>query len=186
MKRKKTYIKPKLELRAVRRAYMYDSKNLKSNLEFLATGIVPTQDPCPNCCLLPGTLIYMGDGTRKKIENVQVGDTIYAYNINRKTLEKEKVLKLHVHPDGDEFYYVINHLLRATANHPVFVNEKIWKRVDELIIGDIIIDEKTQPLKIISLEKKNGAKTVYNLELEGPNNNYFGDNILLHNRSPAY
>lgn len=140
---------------------------------------------CP-ACILAGTKILLSSFKEKNIENIELGDIVLSYNTLTKGTEKNKVTKLLVHTDAGKEFIILNKTLRITPNHRLWVNNTIWKRVDELTIGDQIIGAQTKLVQITSLEWKRGNhRKVYNLHLEGSAHNYFADNVLIHNSWPV-
>lgn len=170
------YKKPKITHKKIRVSSMLAEKNLFGAHDFhgeLLAGI----------CFLPETKILMNDKTEKSIEQVQIGDKVFAYDLKTGSLVEESVIKLFVHPSKTVEYYVINGVLKVTGNHPVWANDEAWRKVEELAVNDWLLDRNGNKVIISSLEKKTGEYPVYNLGLDGPNNNYFSENILVHNRS---
>ena len=61
-----------------------------------------------------------------------------------------------------EGYYVINNELKITNDHPLFVNNSVWKRTEDLSIGDMIFLDKINQAGFV--EKKTKSKTWVNLK----------------------
>jgi len=135
-------------------------------------------------CFLAGTEILMADGTYKNIEQVKEGEWIISYDIenNLKTISKVAYSLVHEDVEG---YVIINGELEVTSNHPMWiVNRQEWAQVHTIELRDILLDSNGQKSIVISLEDINGVNIVYNLELEGDYNNYFAEDILVHNKLP--
>ena len=135
-------------------------------------------------CFLAGTEILMADGTYKNIEQVKEGEWVVSYDTenNLKTISKVAYSLVHEDVEG---YIIINGELEVTSNHPVWiVNRQEWAQVHTIELKDILLDSNGQEIIVISLEDINGVNTVYNLELEGEHQNYFAEDILVHNKAP--
>lgn len=93
-------------------------------------------------CLHPDTLITMADGSYKKIKDINVGDMVITFDENTKQYVPNKVLKVHKNISKKEKKYKITckdgTSMIITGNHKVLLETGIWKRVDELKIGDVI------------------------------------------------
>lgn len=132
-------------------------------------------------CFPPTTKITTVDGTTKMIKDIKKGDSILSYDLYRNKTTIEKVIDLLVHNDNRDGYYVINDILKATGNHPLWVNSRMWSRVENLKISDNLINQQGEKIVVKSIKKIKRSKTVYNLHLKGKNHNYFADGILVHN-----
>ena len=136
-------------------------------------------------CFLAGTEILMADGTYKNIEQVKEGEWVVSYDTenNLKTISKVAYSLIHEDVEG---YIIINGELEVTSNHPMWiVNRQEWAQVHTIELGDILLDSNGQEIIVISLEDINGVDIVYNLELEGEHQNYFAEDILVHNKLPG-
>jgi hypothetical protein len=95
-------------------------------------------------CLDPNTDILMGDGSYKKISNVNVGDTVVT--INDKTGEKENsdVDFVYKNLSKSDIIYEIETLsgktIRITGNHKVKLINGCWKKVEDLSESDELYD----------------------------------------------
>ncbi len=135
-------------------------------------------------CFLSGTKVLMADGSYKNIEQVKGGEWIVSYDTENNLKTISKVAHSLVHEDV-EGYVIINGELEVTSNHPVWVvNRQEWIKVHAIELGDILLDSNGQEIIVISLEDINGVNTVYNIEVEGDYNNYFAEDILVHNKEP--
>lgn len=93
-------------------------------------------------CVHPDTLITMADGTTKPIKNISIGDEVLTYNESTQQTESKPVLKVHKNLSISEIMYEVSlnngTQLKITGNHKVLLKSGLWKRVDELEVGDII------------------------------------------------
>ena len=135
-------------------------------------------------CFLSGTKVLMVDGTYKNIEQVKEGEWIVSYDTenNLKTISKVAYSLIHEDVEG---YIIINGELEVTSNHPMWiVNRQEWAQVHTIELGDILLDSDGKAVIIYSIDKIKGTNTVYNLQVEGDYNNYFAEDILVHNKLP--
>jgi len=94
-------------------------------------------------CLHPDTLIDMSDGSKKKIKDINVGDLVITFNENTQTIESKPVIQVHHNLSINEQMYEVElsnkTIVKITGNHKVLLVSGVWKKVDELEIGDIIV-----------------------------------------------
>jgi uncharacterized coiled-coil protein SlyX len=149
-------------------------------------------------CFLPGTKITLSDGTLIDIEDVVIGDKLLTYNIIENCFEPGIVKKL-IRPKKDNIITVKlsnGTRIHSTEEHPYFVQGKGWCsfdpvsttelheiEVDQLLPGDVVLDDKGNTLTIERITPVVGAEvqTVYNFEIDG-NHTYFANGILVHNK----
>jgi hypothetical protein len=129
-------------------------------------------------CFLAGTKIKMADGGYKNIENVKKGDEIMTFeNEFTKKLVPAKVQETFQHRVLD--YLIINGSLKITPQHRVFVNNG-WEIIGQAKVGDYLVNEKGDRVKIASIEHKQELVSVYNLEIE-KYHTFLADGIYVHN-----
>jgi len=132
----------------------------------------------------------MADGSSKAIADVVKGERVLSYQPETGLLMAADVTQTFRHPDAEGTVLVNGHL-RATPNHPFFV-DGAWKRADELAVGDILtrLDGGTggatrmmvAPVRVETLKAVAGRLTTYNLEVAGAHD-YFAGGYLVHNKS---
>ena len=133
-----------------------------------------------NSCFLAGTKIAMSDGTEKDIENVVVGDTVKAFDIETGEVIDSPVPTVFVHPNTNG-YYIINNNINVTGNHPMRVDDE-WKDVDNLKVGDNLHHLDGSKVNVETIDKIEDTVTTYNFEVKNVHN-YFANNHLVHNKS---
>ena len=131
-------------------------------------------------CFLAGTKIAMSDGTEKDIENVVVGDTVKAFNIDTGEVIDSLVPTVFVHPNTNG-YYIINNNINVTGNHPMRVDDE-WKDVDNLKVGDKLHHLDGSKVNVETIDKIEDTVTTYNFEVKTVHN-YFANKHLVHNKS---
>jgi beta propeller repeat protein len=130
-------------------------------------------------CFLPSTPILMTDGTTKPIEQVQVGDTVLAFDEATKELKPDKVGKVFKHTIDQ--YLIINGQLEVTANHLVYSDGQ-WVEIGQLKIGDNLLNFQGKPEKITSIEIVKKVVQVYNLEITSYHT-YIAGGVVVHNKA---
>ena len=140
-------------------------------------------------CFLAGTQIAMADDTFKNIEDIEVGDLVWAWDDAEKALSAQKVTKTFVH-ENDYDLLILNDLVYVTPNHPIYLDGD-WVPAGDLESGDILITVSLgkeghnlfeRRLKSIT-QYENHVGKVYNFKVEKLHN-YFADGILVHNKPP--
>ena len=95
-------------------------------------------------CLHPETNISMADGSLKQIQHVQPGDEVLTFNEQSKQFEKKPVVKQHLNISKSKQMFNLTLAdgtqLQITGNHKVKLRSGLWKRVDELVENDDIIN----------------------------------------------
>lgn len=129
-------------------------------------------------CFLPGTMIATPNG-EQPIETLKPGDTVISFNEKTKKTQESKigdvdVLKRRV-------FYTINGSVHATAEHPFYTDKGIVE-VKNLTTKHKLYDRDHKEVEVTSIEKTSRNVTVYNLLDVEPNNNYFADGFLVHNK----
>lgn len=129
-------------------------------------------------CLAKDTLIRMGDGTLKKIEDISVGNAVQDGRNGRPVTvrniwkgEEEKLVRI-AFGNGE---------IRLTKDHPVFTlmqSKTVIKRASEVNQDDILIGPDEQQIKVESVEVVDYNDQVYNLTLEGDSHCFVANDIL--------
>lgn len=177
---KKKYQKPALTAKKINFNYFYSRNRSLDSMGLLNENFVTWSNTCVNTCFIPGSKVFMADGKDKNIEDVKNNEEVYSYNLVGDELVKNKVVKV-IEKTYDKGYLIINNIYKPTPNHPFWVNNKEWKRADEIIVGDNLLDYKDKAVKVNKIKKINGTYTVYNLHLEDKEHNFFVDKVLVHN-----
>ena len=95
-------------------------------------------------CLHPNTLIEMGSGNKEMIKNINIGDEVWTFNELTKEKEIKQVDYVYKNLSKFENMYELElengEFIYITGNHKVLLKNGIWKRVDNLLENDDIID----------------------------------------------
>ncbi len=137
---------------------------------------------CDNCnCFTAGTPVSTEDGT-KPIEDVQVGDKVWAYNEKTGENQLSKVVQLFNNTVPTLYLLRINEeVIETTPEHPFWVNGK-WVKAENLKVGDILRGKEGEQVIIDNIEVERGKYEVFNFEVEGVHNYYVSKSkVLAHN-----
>ena len=145
-------------------------------------------------CFTGDTLVLTADG-EKPIEDIEVGDKVWAYDSETGEDELKHVTAVKI-SETDEVVHVITsdgEDIRTTRLHPFYVvnesndldSESIgtWISAGELHKGDILKtpDGKIVTIEKIRIEKLTETIKVYNLEIEDLHTYYVAKGVLVHN-----
>lgn len=159
-------------------------------------------------CFEAGTQISMADGTYKNIEDVQIGDQIYSYNIITKKVEIDTVKQTYsiVQPtDCVILTFADGSTLWTTRTHPFYTTSgwvslmpyynytpKEYKELTEELFEMMTVGQKfykltksgkTKLVKLSRIQYRHGLHKehkVYNLDVS-TNHTFFTNGILGHN-----
>lgn len=135
-------------------------------------------------CFTRDTPVATENG-HKRIDEIEVGDKVWAYNIETGETELKEVTKVYIHN-----VYEILHLhttagnIDTTTNHPFYVIEKGWVAAGDLKVEDEVysLDGTTSVVIGSELEKLDNPIKVYNLEVDDFHTYFVGDMpVLVHN-----
>lgn len=141
-------------------------------------------------CFIADTQVTMADGSKKNIQDVQIGDVLKGETTNNTVLGYHQPTlddgKLYGFNGGEAF---------VTAEHP-FMTTEGWKSinpektkrehiglvVNKLEFGDVLVTEKGL-VTVKSVESKDAPATtkLYNFILDG-DHTYYADGYLVHNK----
>lgn len=141
-------------------------------------GITSTGAEGGGGCFAGETLVTMADGTKKRIDQVVVGDEVSTFiSSDSKELTAAKVTGTHqVKVAG---YLILNGTLKITPEHKLLVNNQ-WKTAGEIEVGDTLLSDQGSEIKITSIEWVRGKFTVYNLTVE-KFHTFFANDTYVHN-----
>ena len=135
-------------------------------------------------CFIAGTKIKTSDG-EKNIEDIEVGDEVYAYNADTGEIGLKKVSRVFTHKADDIAHVTIDgETIDATTNHPFYVVGYGFKAAGELKVGDKVqlLNGDIKEVTDVEIEHLEEAVTVYNFEVEDWHTYYVSDcGVLVHN-----
>lgn len=158
-------------------------------------------------CFDAGTQVLMADGTSKNIEEIQVGDLIWSYNVSTKQPEVSEVLNLHVSNSYKQLVHLTfedGTVLDTTMTHPFYTTSG-WVSLDPsydynfhediseayfemMTVGQTFYKanyntNQVDFVKLSRIQYRHGVSKdhlVYNLNVSN-NNTFFANGILGHN-----
>lgn len=135
-------------------------------------------------CFSGGTLVLTSKGA-KTIEDVDIGDMVWAYDEKTGDIALKEVLVTHnlIRDSLYDVHLSNGDLVEATPNHPFFVHGT-WFQVKDLNIGDTLTTyAKNDGIIIIdSLSLRKGKFMVYNFTVADYHTYYVGQGeVLVHN-----
>jgi RHS repeat-associated protein len=145
----------------------------------------PKPKPLP-LCFAAGTPVWTESGM-VAIEDVAVGDRVWATEPKEGTQSLRSVTTTFVSRDRPvvevAFTGESNHrsTVRATPEHPFWVEQRGWLPVGDLQVGDTVRGASGD-LRVASLQSLAEVTDVFNLEVDGDHNYYVGElAALAHN-----
>lgn len=135
-------------------------------------------------CFTGETLVAAENG-QIRIDEIEVGDKVWAYDIFTGETALKEVTKVYVH-EVDEILHLHTSCgdIDTTTNHPFFVIDRGWVAAGDLVEGDEIylLDGTVAYVTGSELEQLPETIKVYNLEVEDFNTYFVGDEaVLVHN-----
>ena len=135
-------------------------------------------------CFTGDTLVAAENG-QKRIDEIEVGDKVWAFNVETRESELKTVTKVYVH-SVDEILrlYTDEGDIDTTANHPFNVIGKGWVAAGDLVVGDEVynLDETASAILGLEIEILDEPVLVYNLEVEDFHSYFVGYvPVLVHN-----
>ena len=132
-------------------------------------------------CFTEDTPIKTAEGY-KDIEEIQVGDSVWAYNVVTGENSLKKVTQLfHRTRKGTYKLYIGDEIVETTSEHPFYVNTT-WVRADHLQAGDSLQLFSSNKAVVDSIVFTPGPARVYNFEVDELSNYYVSSKeVLVHN-----
>jgi len=155
-------------------------------------------------CFVAGTPVTMANGERKNIEDVVVGDEVACWDFENNVRHGGVVESVRVKENEETVNFKSfepTHLdLEGTPDHPIYVRGKGWcsyKPAQTLEDSGLEVQqlEEGDWIKILAEDYGDGGyiqlnyiqenvdkKTVYNLDVVTPHQNFYANDVLVHNR----
>jgi len=137
--------------------------------------IDPPEGSCPLCCFTPDTLITLSDMTTKRIDEIQVGDSIVVYNHDLSVNTQLNVDELITRVDRVMYEYTFANgvKLKASDDHPIYVVGKGYASINpvaeyknmgipkQINVDDVVMMQDGEETQIVSIEPIDYDGTVY-------------------------
>ncbi len=135
-------------------------------------------------CFSGDTLVWTVAGA-KRIDRLQVGELIFAFDFEQNEVVKQKVIKV-LKNKTIHFYEIKvgNNIIKATGKHPFWVEDTSeWIAASELKEGMELKHWDGNRVKIESIVLQEGFESdTYNLSIETNHNYFVGSGVLVHNQ----
>ncbi len=140
-----------------------------------------------SCCFVAGTQVLTTTGY-KNIEDVQLGEKLWAKNTDTGEQDWKPVTRVFVEPDRGiydirlESKNGFEQKIEATDDHPFYVVDSGWKQTIELNIGDLIETDGHGPMQVVSVADTSRLELTYNFTVADFHTYYVTEkNVLVHN-----
>lgn len=127
-------------------------------------------------CLVEGTTVTLSDGSRKRIEEIKIGDSLKTLNELGQSIDAPVTGTSAADEDG---YISIDGILRLTADHLIHVNGS-WVVAGRIRPGDVV-QTLNGPHVVSDVSWQQNKVRVYNLEV-GREHTFIADGIWVHNQ----
>ncbi len=135
-------------------------------------------------CFVAGTQIVT-ENRKENIEDIKVGDTVWATNLETGETELKKVVQTFVNETSELVHiYVNGEEIITTPEHPFYVSNYGWIGAIELRAGDklVLVNGEFAVIENVQHEILEQPIKVYNFEVEDFHTYYVGDTgVLVHN-----
>lgn len=133
-------------------------------------------------CFVAGTPVGT-EGGLKPIEQIRVGDKVWAWNESTDQVTLRPVVNRFIHKRGEIFEIQAGRdVLKVTGEHPFFIAGKGWTATRDIKAGDFFVTQDDESLVIDRIDRQQGEFLVYNFEVSTDHNYYVGEEaVLTHN-----
>ena len=140
-------------------------------------------------CFIAGTLVKAENGD-KSIEDICIGDKVYAYNDETGEIALKSVVNTFVNEATELVHvFVNNEEIICTNEHPFYSPVKGWTEACQLRAGDILVSLNGEYVIVEKVQHEilESPVKVYNFEVDDFHTNYVGngDGVLVHNSCNA-
>jgi CHAT domain-containing protein len=129
-------------------------------------------------CFLGDVRVSLANGELEPIAELRIGDILKSRNPI--TNQDEHTAVVEIYRSQCATYLVINDILRVTATHPVWTNDR-WASAGELRVGDRLQGVDGEAVEVRSILQKDEGADVWNLYVSSEAHSFFAEGILVHN-----
>lgn len=162
----------------------------------LLAGLTALEPACfwMDSCFVRGTRVGTPKG-RRPIEDLEVGDEVLSFDLASRRFVTRRVAKVIRSLAAETFRLEAGEhaIAGVTASHPFYdAAAGKYVRLDELTVRSQLLvsvadgEIAPRPLGAIARLPVKGEVEIFNLSIEGDEQNYFAEGILVHNKSPPY
>jgi RHS repeat-associated protein len=146
----------------------------------------------PSC--FDGDTPISTENGQKRIDEIKVGDKVWAYDTVSDSLELKEVTTVYVKSSNELVHLSVTEggaskVIDTTSNHPFYVLKKGWVAAAELRAGDVLVTVNGEYAVVEQIQHELLEKpiTVFNLEVEGFHSYFVGNvGLLVHNYDKTY
>ncbi len=162
------------------KTYIIDMET--SDTYFLSNGELSVKIVTHNC-FPAGTKITLADGTQKNIEDLTTNDKLLTWN--ELTGDKsegtigsiqKKIEHLLIQIKGEDGTQI-----KSTALHRFYLKGKGWTPAQDIIVGDVLVNQTGSEILVSEKESILGEVEVYHILNVRDNHTYYAENLLVHN-----
>ncbi|HXH77560.1 DUF6531 domain-containing protein [Nocardioides sp.] len=156
----------------------------RAGASVLRSGVTRLRSGARSCSFGGSTVVLMANGTRKPIEDVEVGDWVIATDPETGVQKPKRVTHIWVHNDTVTDLVVGGEVITTTEDHPFWsVTDQKFERADQLSAGEEILSADGAVITVSGLQLGTEREAVaYNLTVEGIHTYHVGDlEVLVHN-----
>lgn len=177
---------------------VYHILNVENTFNYFAEDIL-VHNVSFRDCFVAGTLISLGDGDVKPIEDIQIGDEVLSFNEETKKSEVKKVVAVNspIHNDIVTYSFSNGSTVSCTYDHPIYTSgyklksyspEKtnhiyeLGSNVENIQEGDSVfnLNGYTSTVESIRTDDSKAIQTyIFTVE---DNHNFYANGILVHNK----
>jgi len=126
-------------------------------------------------CFPSGTLVLMADGTTKPIEEVEVGDEVFAMDVENDgeivarlvtDTHQNKTMRLFIVQFDIDQDGISDGEFKATGEHPIWTSNAGWLDTKDLAIGDVLLTDRKEPVEVLSVLIEEGFSQTHNLSVD--------------------
>jgi hypothetical protein len=138
-------------------------------------------------CFTYDTMITLSDGTHQPIIKIRPGDMIKTYDVENNKIQDSKVLEvIKIRHDNIVTYtFDDDSTITATDDHPFYIvgDSEVDSDYRPLKIGDEVLTDELQKLKVVHIEVINKEEITYNINSTNNGVNYFANKVLVSDES---
>jgi len=147
-------------------------------------------------CFMPDQVINMGEGNYKRIDEIELGESVLVFDEENDEFKEGKVNSImkKLHEDCYEMHLESGQTLKPTGNHPFLIKGRGWSTIDghnpnhaggdgKVDVGDYVRDLDGWVM-IDSIKKIEGEHITYNL-LNQDYGTIVAHDIVSHNSGPG-
>jgi intein/homing endonuclease len=145
-------------------------------------------------CLASGTLVLMGDGKTRRIDDIRSGDYVLSDDPNDSLKPEPKVVEVQVLNASESLIHVsfasvisVGNVreISLTSGHPLYLVDRGWCRAGDLKLGDLLVDPFGRQCEIKGLRTEEKSAVTFNIDVADLHTFYVSDGgddwVLVHN-----